>query len=49
MVEFKGSTDSIIYTHIMLSEEGFDNLVTFNPLIRLLGFSQGPWNDSTTR
>ena len=30
MVEFKGSTDNVVYTHITLSEEGFNNLVTFN-------------------
>ena len=30
MVEFKGSTDSVVCTHITLSEEGFNNLVTFN-------------------
>ena len=34
MVEFKGSTDSVVYTHFTLSEVGFDSLVTFNAPFR---------------
>ena len=28
--EFKGTTESVVYTHITLTEEGFNNLVLFN-------------------